>query len=182
MPETEHMTLQRTNWPDVDDIVALNADDEVMRYRGDGRPMTAARVLSEEMPRLMAHNQRADRLGCWVARDRPTGNFLGWFTVTPVDEPVRTVELGYRLRRRAWGKGYCREGALLMLEMARAARVSTVIATAVADDLEYRQVLEQVGLQIVRTQVWDGTIPTGPAGDRAVHYGLDLAVGAALPA
>ena len=57
------MALTRTNWPDVDDVVALNADTEVMRYLDHGRPMTPARVLAEEMPRLMAHNGRADRLG-----------------------------------------------------------------------------------------------------------------------
>jgi len=71
------MALTRTNWPDVDDVVALNADAEVMRYLDHGQPMTAARVLAEEMPRLMGHNGRADRLGSWVARDRGTGNFLG---------------------------------------------------------------------------------------------------------
>ena len=64
---TERMALTRTNWPDVDDVVALNADAEVMRYLDHGRPMTAARVLAEEMPGLMAHNGRADRLGSWVA-------------------------------------------------------------------------------------------------------------------
>ena len=76
------MALTRTNWPDVDDVVALNADSKVMRHLDNGRPMTAARVLAEEMPRLMAHNGRADRLGSWVARDRGTDNFLGWFAIT----------------------------------------------------------------------------------------------------
>ena len=98
------MALTRTNWPDVDDVVALNADTEVMRYLDHGQPMTPARVLAEEMPRLMAHNGRADRLGSWVARDRGTGNFLGWFMITSVDEPLWNVDLAYRLRRRAWGR------------------------------------------------------------------------------
>src|SRR6476659_6250218 len=55
IPLTERMALTRTNWPDIDDVVALNADIEVMRYLDHGRPMTPARVLAEEMPRLMAH-------------------------------------------------------------------------------------------------------------------------------
>ena len=98
------MALTRTNWPDIDDVVALNADTEVMRHFDHGGPMTAARVLAEEMPRLMAHNRRADRLGSWVARDRKTGDFLGWFMIRPVDEPLRTVELTYRLRRKPGGR------------------------------------------------------------------------------
>ena len=141
------MTLTRTNWPDVDDVVALNAEIEVMRSLDHGPPMTAVRVLAEEMPRLMAHNRRADRLGSWVARDRGTGSFLGWFMVRPTDEPLRTVELTYRLRRRAWGQGYDLEGMLGMIEMARAAQVSTVIATMMADDVASRRLMETVGPQ-----------------------------------
>src|SRR5829696_6321539 len=90
------MALTPTNWPDVDDVVALNADTEVMRYLDHGRPMTAARVLAEEMPRLMAHNCRADG---WVlgGRDRRTGKFLGWFMITPVDEPQRLMILQWQV-------------------------------------------------------------------------------------
>jgi len=67
------MALTRTNWPDVDDVIALNADAETRGDPGDHQPMSAARVLDEEMPRLMAYNRRVDRLGSWVARDRAAG-------------------------------------------------------------------------------------------------------------
>ena len=143
------MTLTRTNWPDVDDVVALNADTEVMPSVDQGGPMTGARVLAEEMPRLMAHNRRRDRLGSWVARDRKTGDFLGWFMITPVDEPLRTVELTYRLRRKACGQGYDIEGTLRMIEIARAAHVSTVIATTMDVDVASRRLMEEAGLHLV---------------------------------
>ena len=44
-----------------------------------------------------------------------TGSFLGWFMITPVDEPLRTVELAYRLRRRAWGRGYDLQSAGVLI-------------------------------------------------------------------
>jgi RimJ/RimL family protein N-acetyltransferase len=166
------MALTRTNWPDIDDVVALNADMEVMRYLDHGRPMTPARVLAEEMPRLMAHNRRTDRLGSWVARDRGTRNFLGWFMITPVDEPPRTVELTYRLRRSAWGRGYDIEGMLRMIEIARAAHVSTVIATVTAVDVATRRLLEKAGLRLVQTFAKDTAEPT--AARHEVGYALDL--------
>ncbi len=126
MHRTERMALTRTNWPDIDDLIALSAD------AGEGGPddvgpLTGAQVLAVEMPRLMAHNRRTDRLGSWVARDRVTGGFLGWFAMTPVEEPPGSVELTYRLRRQVWGKGYDLEGAQRMMEIARAAEVSQVI-------------------------------------------------------
>ena len=179
---TERMALTRTNWPDVDDVVALNADTEVMRYFDHGRPMTGARVLSEEMPRLMAHNRRADRLGSWVARDRKTGNFLGWFMITPVDEPLRTVELAYRLRRKAWGQGYDIEGMVRMIEIARAADVSTVIATMMDVDVASRRLMEKAGLNLVQTSVNETTEPTAASARREVDYALDLTMEEKMPA
>lgn len=125
MHRTERMALTRTNWSDIDDLIALNADPG--GDLEDPRPMTGAQVLAEEMPRLMAHNRRTDRLGSWVARDRVTGGFLGWFLMTPVAETPRAVELTYRLRRQVRGAGYDLEGTRRMVEIARAAEMSTVI-------------------------------------------------------
>jgi len=180
IPVTERMALTRTNWPDVDDVVALNADTDVMRYLDHDRPMTPARVLAEEMPRLMAHNGRADRLGSWVARERGTGNFLGWFMITPVDEPLRTVEVAYRLRSGVWGLGYDIEGMLFMIEIARAAQVSTVIATMMTVDVATRRLMEKAGLQLVETFVSETTAPATAAARS--DYALDLSMESKLPA
>ncbi len=176
------MTLTRTNWPDVDDVVALNADSEVMRCFDHAGPMTGARVLSEEMPRLMAHNRRADRLGSWVARDRKTGDFLGWFMITPVDEPVRTVELTYRLRREAWGQGYDIEGMVSMIEIARAAHVSTVIATMVDVDVTVRRLMEKAGLHLVQASVNEAAEPPVASARWEVDYARDLTMAEKMPA
>jgi RimJ/RimL family protein N-acetyltransferase len=182
VPETERMALRRTNWPDVDDVAAMSADADVMRQRDHGLPISAARVLAEEMPRLMAHNRRSDQLGCWIARDRVTGEFLGWFSVTPANEPTPAVELGYRLRRRAWGKGYEIEGTLAMIEIARATHVATVTATAMPRDLDYRRVMEVAGLSLIATRVADRAGPIASPGGRSLHYALDLSAEAMLSA
>jgi hypothetical protein len=161
------MTLTRTNWPDVDDLIAFYADDD--------QPMTPARVLSEEMPRLMVHNRRTDRLGSWVARDTETGCLLGWFMIRPVDEPVQTVELTYRLRHRAAGRGYDVEGVLSMIEMVRTAQVSTVMA----DDVACRRLMEQAGLQLAQTLGGGTAGSTGAL--RQVRDGLAFIVDARVP-
>ena len=172
MPVTERMALRRTNWPDVDDLVALNADRDVMSGHSDGLPMSAARVLAEEMPRLMAHNNRTDQLGYWVARDSATGGFLGWFAAVPVPHPDSTVELDYRLRRNAWGEGLELEGTLAMIAMARSAGMKTVTATTMAADVAGHEVMEAAGLH---------RLPSAPAGPEMAtpaltEYVLDLSV------
>lgn len=172
MPETDRMVLRRASWPDVDDVVALTTDAEVMGF-DDSPPLTPARVLAEEMPRLMSQQQRTDQLGFWVARERATGAFLGWFMMTPVQTGDgatgdRAVRLGYRLRRRAWDQDYGTEGMLRLIEMARAAEMSTVIATTPAGNRAAGRVMQRAGLQ------------PDPAGGRAggpadtEHWQLDV--------
>ncbi len=156
------MTLRRTNWPDVDNLVALNADAEVMRQVAGGLPMTPAQVLSDEMPQLMAYNRRVDQLGYWVAYDAADGAFLGWFAVSPVDGDARTVELSHRLRRSAWAQGYEIEGTQCMIDFARAAGATTVVATTSAGPADPGDLLEQAGLR-----------PVGSTGARH-EYRMDL--------
>lgn len=176
MPSTDRMTLRRTNWPDVDDLVALNGDPAVMELHDDGHPMTAAQVLSAEMPRLMAHNRRTDDLGCWVARRRDDRAFLGWFIVEPLEDRAGAVELSYRLRSSAWEQGFDLEGVQCMIDLARAAGMTTVLATTSAAHAHAQQTMEQAGLRVVE--------PTGAhlrtSGEQdPIDYVLDL--GAAPP-
>ena len=172
MPETDRMVLRRASWPDVDDVVALTTDAEVMGFDASP-PLTPARVLAEEMPRLMAHQQRTDQLGFWVARERATGAFLGWFMMTRVTTGDAAggngaVRLGYRLRRRAWDQDYGTEGMLRLIEMARAAEMSTVIATTPAGNRAAGRVMQRAGLQRDPT----GGRAGGPADTE--HWQLDV--------
>lgn len=168
MATTERMTLRRTNWPDVDDVVALNV--EVMRHLGASHPMGAARVLSEEMPRLMKHDKRFEDLGGWVARNRADGQFLGWFLIAAVDGAEATAELSYRLRLSAWDQGYEVEGALFLVELARAAGMTTVVATASDAHPGSGELMEQAGfLPVDPTQT-----PAADGSPRDVAYTMNL--------
>ena len=59
----------------------------------------------------------------------------------------RAVRLGYRLRRRAWDQDYGTEGMLQLIEMARSADMSTVIASTPAGNPAAGRVMERAGLQ-----------------------------------
>jgi RimJ/RimL family protein N-acetyltransferase len=94
--------------------------------------------------------------------------------ISPVDEPLGTVELTYRLRRRAWRRGYDLEGVLSMIEMARTSQVSTVVATLMAVDEASRRLMEKAGLRLVQKLVGESARPTAAAGSAKVRYALDL--------
>jgi RimJ/RimL family protein N-acetyltransferase len=105
--ETERLLLRRFTEDDVSNLVELDADPQVMRFITGGRATPREEVESELLPAFLGHYERYAGHGFWAAIEKSSGRFLGWFHLRP-DEGAAPgeVELGYRLRRSAWGKGY----------------------------------------------------------------------------
>ncbi len=173
--ETDRMVLRPFTEADVEHVRSLDNDREVMRYINGGLPTTRARVRNETLPGLLRRHPWAAEHGFWAAEDRTWGEeFLGWFEFRPLDgEPVRTVELGYRLRREAWGRGLATEGArALVREGFAALGVERVVATTMTVNAGSRRVMEKTGLTYVRTfhEDWPDPIEGSDKGD--VEYAL----------
>src|SRR4030095_15550539 len=156
--ETERLVLRRFTDADLDLLVELDGDPEVMRYITAGRPTSREESRDEVLPAFLRYYQRFPGYGFWAAVEKATGQFLGWFHLRPPegagpDEP----ELGYRLRRSAWGKGYATEGSRALIRKGFAElRVRRVVASTMAVNVASRRVMEKAGLRYVRTfhQEW----------------------------
>lgn len=57
--------------------------------------------------------------GFFAAERRSSSQFVGWFHLRPRPaEPPDEPELGYRLRRAMWGRGYATDGARSLVDRA----------------------------------------------------------------
>ena len=116
---TERLVLRRPRDGDLEGFALLCADAEVMRYIGTGRPLdrgTAERSFAIVQAQWARHGS-----GLRSAISREDGEYLGFVGLAVV--PDRSVaggqtEIGWRLRRAAWGKGYATEGALAVRDQA----------------------------------------------------------------
>lgn len=160
-PETERLRLRRFSMADVDALVELDSDPEVMRFLTGGVATPLATVRDEQLPKLLAQYDRHPGLGRWAALDRGTGDFLGWFALDPSPDGTE-AELGYRLRRSAWGRGLATEGSRALVRYAfDRVGVRRVWAETMAVNDRSRRVLAKAGLRHVRTfhLQWDDPTP-----------------------
>jgi RimJ/RimL family protein N-acetyltransferase len=172
LPVTERLRLRRLTVADVDALVELDSDPEVMRFLSGGRPTPLAVVRDEQVPTVLAQYDRHPGLGRWAALDRGTGDFLGWFALDPSADGTE-AELGYRLRRRTWGRGLATEGSRALVRYALdTVGVRRVWAETMAVNSRSRRVMEKAGLRYVRTfhLRWDAPIPGSEHGE--VEYEL----------
>jgi RimJ/RimL family protein N-acetyltransferase len=174
--ETDRLVLRRFTIADADNLVDLDADPDVMRFVTGGIPTSREEIQNEVLPAFLAYYQRYEGYGFWAAIEKETGEFLGWFHFRPRPGAAPgEVELGYRLRKSAWGKGYATEGSRALIRRGfTESGAQRVTAEAMAVNQASRRVMEKAGLKLVRTfhQPWPYPIDGDQYGD--VEYALDL--------
>lgn len=133
---------------DLDALVELDSDPEVMRYITFGEPTPRERYESDILPRWQACYDASPLLGYWAAELRVAGQFIGWFHLRPDRFDAGEQELGYRLRRSAWGLGLATEGGRALVthgfERAGAAKISSRTLKA---NRASQRVMEKCGLR-----------------------------------
>jgi RimJ/RimL family protein N-acetyltransferase len=166
--QTERLLLRRFTGDDVDNLVELDSDPDVMRFINGGRPTPRREIENEVLPAFLGYYERFAGYGFWAVVERSTGSFVGWFHLRPAEGPSDEVELGYRLRRSAWGNGYATEGSRALIDKAFAELgVRRVFASTMVVNVASRRVMEKAGLRFVRTfhQPWPDRIEGEEEGD-----------------
>ena len=175
--ETRRLVLRRFTVADAGDLVSLDADPDVMRFITGGVPTSREEIETEVLPAFLGYYRRYEGFGFWAAVAKATGEFLGWFHFRPrPDAGPGEVELGYRLRKSAWGKGYATEGSrALICKGFTEFGVQRVVAETMAVNTASRRVMEKSGLKLVRAfhQPWPYPVEGDQFGD--VEYALDKA-------
>jgi RimJ/RimL family protein N-acetyltransferase len=173
--ETERLVLRRFTEADADNLFDLHGDPDVMSFI-TGRPTPRDVIRNETLPRFLRCYERYAGFGYWAAIEKSTGVFLGWFHLLPQEGGPEEVELGYRLRRSAWGKGYATEGSRALIRKGfTELGVRRVVASTMAVNTASRRVMEKAGLTLARTfhQTWPDPIEGAEHGE--VEYALTKA-------
>jgi RimJ/RimL family protein N-acetyltransferase len=172
--ETPRLVMRQFTADDVDNLFNLNSDPEVMRYLTGGKPTPRETIRDELIPFYLGVYARLDRLGTWAAESVATGEFLGWFHFRPgPDGDITNVDLGYRLHRSGWNKGYATEGSRALIGMGfTGLGVERVFAHTMTVNAASRRVMEKCGLTLVRTfpYEWADVIEGAEHGE--VEYAL----------
>ncbi|MFJ8108811.1 GNAT family N-acetyltransferase [Streptomyces sp. NPDC096132] len=150
---TERLWLRQWREEDLDALAEMDADPEVMRYIGDGSPSTRERTTAALARARAAWDERG--YGLFAAEEPATGELIGWVGLavpTFLPEIMPTVEIGWRLRRRSWGRGYATEAAREVLAFAfDEVALDHVVSICHVDNHASTRVMAKLGMTFDRT-------------------------------
>ena len=175
---TPRLYLRRFQADDAPLLYALDSDPEVMRFitKGQATPMT--QIENEILPRLLGHYAYSPPRGCFAAHLRGDDEFIGWFHLRPDKLTPAEMELGYRLKRSAWGQGLATEGSRARVENAFGLwDYPKVCARTLIGNLASQRVMEKAGLRFEAEFIYPlSIIPDWTQAERrAVKFSLSKA-------
>jgi RimJ/RimL family protein N-acetyltransferase len=156
--------------------IELDSDPEVMRYI-TGRARSPAEVEQAHRRRLATADE-VSGLGFWAGF--ADNDFVGWWILQPPNGPdqarvAREADLGYRVLRRYWRRGYASEGARELIRYGfEDAGLDRIFAQTMAVNAASQATMAAVGLTFSRAFVsgepYDDLVPGTQQGE--VEYEL----------
>ena len=155
---TDRLTLTPLDLSDLDIAVELFTDPEVMKFAGG---VSEEAEIGSDLA-LWIRRGGNGCIGVWCVTKSDTGEKLGtgallpmpieeddtnWDLVLPGHMPDNDIEVGYFLKKSAWGQGYATEICRQLLKVAfEEMPLSEVVATYEAGNNASRNVLLKCGL------------------------------------
>lgn len=143
---TERLHLRQWKDADREPYAALNLDPVVMRFF----PGLQSREGSDSDIKRWSTELDDRGWSNWAVETRASGKFIGFIGLTVPRRALAfmpCVELGYRLAREHWGKGYATEGAKAALRIGfDRLGLQEIVSFTSCINLPSRAVMERVGM------------------------------------
>ena len=142
---TERLVLRQWLPADREPFAELNADPEVAAHL----PGVLTREQSDALADRVATHFAVHGYGLWAVEAQ--GRFAGFTGLQWTDVPgAPALEVGWRLARWAWGRGYATEAARAAVDVGLR-QVPEVVSLTAATNVRSIAVMERLGMHRVRT-------------------------------
>ncbi len=155
MIETERLLLREFTIDDLDELAALRADPEVMKYIGVQDREKVLQRLSYYISLYGSHG-----FGAWGVVHKEQQKLIGWCGLMYLENSPE-VEVGYGVAKAYWGQGLVTEAAAASLRYGfERAGLKRIVAVALPENTASRRIMEKLGMKYEKN---------------ALHYGYDCA-------
>ncbi len=148
--ETERLLIRELGAADWEHVFRMNTCADVMRLIGEGKIKTPDEERTG-FDGILENYKKGTGLGVWAVVQKTDGAFVGAASLTPLAGTVE-MQLGYRLEKKHWGRGYATEiaGGLVVYGF-NYLHLDRIAATTNLDNYASMRVLEKAGFRFLET-------------------------------
>ena len=157
--ETERLILREMLPEDEKGMFELDSDPEVHRYLGNNPVKSIDQVRN--IINSVRLQYKENGIGRWAVIEKASNEFIGWTGLRLIKEEINHhkdfYDVGYRLIRRYWGKGYATETAIASLQYGfKEMNLTVIYAMADINNKGSNNVLRKSGLQLIESFLYEG--------------------------
>ena len=157
--ETNRLILKSRTMDDLKQCIEMDVDTEVTQYIPgvwDGSSKHIA-FLEERITKSYPLG-----LGYWSIFPKDNAvDFFGWVHLLPIRDDKRTSEIGWRLKRSAWGEGYANEAVQAILTYAfETIGFERVVAYTHTENIRSQKMMKRLEFKYVSDFIYEGRIPS----------------------
>lgn len=145
--ESERLVLREWNDKDIEPFVNLNSDPDVMRFFPKLLTANESKLFILKSNSILQEKQ----FGLWAVEVKNSSDFIGFIGLAEPDFEapfMPCIEIGWRLAKKFWGKGYATEGALRVLQYAfKDLQLNEVVSFTSELNIPSVRVMERIGMK-----------------------------------
>jgi RimJ/RimL family protein N-acetyltransferase len=155
--ETQRLKLREFSQDDLDDLAAMVADEDQMRFYP--RPKTRDEASAWISLNLALYKEYG--FGFWLIESLPDSGFLGYCGIRPLAlEGTSEIEIGWHTKKTSWNRGIATEAATAARDMAfERFDLSRLVAIIHPDHTASRRVAEKIEMEVERATILDDDYP-----------------------
>ncbi|MDB9932712.1 GNAT family N-acetyltransferase [Flavobacteriales bacterium] len=149
---TERLILREFELTDAEAMFNLNSDEEVLRYTGDKQfeSIEDANNFFKNYP-----DYEKNGFGRWALVTKGDKEVIGWCGLKKHED--NTVDIGYRIFKNQWNKGYATEASIACLEYGfQVFELDEIIANAATENKASIRVMENIGMEFQQNMACEG--------------------------
>ena len=157
--ETERLLLRHVEYTDVNDLFEMDADPDVHLFIENKPVKTIAEI--EVVITMLKQQYLENGIARFAVVDKLTNECVGWCGLKYFNQTLNQhnnfYELGYRFKKKHWGKGFATESSKAVLNYGfENLKTDTIFAITAPDNINSKKVLFKLGFVFVETFDYDG--------------------------
>jgi RimJ/RimL family protein N-acetyltransferase len=138
---TERFTLKLRSPSDLADLLDLDDDPDVIRYVGPIKERQQREAYWRDC------FSKPEQSPVMVIRSNNTQEFMGWAFLRPYHDDSGDWELGYRLKKAAWGQGIGTEACRALMDWAKTqSNIDTIVAVYEYENTASLNIMLKLGM------------------------------------